>query len=81
VRPHESELEIDIRLVGVPPETFVVEVRRQGKPWMTAEGDLRYDNEPSELRWPAGVAMPEAVRRELDRRIGSWKLVRSPEDK
>jgi hypothetical protein len=68
----EGDLKIDIRLVGVPPETVVVEVRRNGTPWVTAEGDLRYDNEPSPLRWPAGVEMPEAVRRELDRRIGSW---------
>lgn len=69
-----GELEASIRLVGVPPETFVVEVRRDGKPWVTAEGNLRYDNEPSALGWPAGVEMPEAVRRELDRRVGSWTI-------
>lgn len=72
--PPEIELQIDIRLIGVPPETFVVEVRRDGQPWLTAEGDLRYDHLPCPLRWPAGVEMPEAVRQELDRRIGSWTL-------
>jgi len=73
-KPAESELEVEIELVGAPPETFIVDVKRAGSAFARALGDLGEGDAPSVLHWPSDLALPDIVRRSLDQRIGRWTL-------